>query len=157
MLEKGKVAIPLNNGFYLASFYLGAGATFFGEEGNEREAGIVLDNDETLAMTNALIDMVQNENLVVSSPEDAIAMMREGNVNAYFCGTWQAAQTEEILGDNFGVAPLPSMTVDGRKAYRWRCTNIAHRKVCDSKNQCHRADLFRQCKIAEWNLNTKEA
>ena len=73
MLEKGKVAIPLNNGFYLASFYLGAGATFFGEEGNEREAGIVLDNDETLAMTNALIDMVQNENLVVSSPEDAIA------------------------------------------------------------------------------------
>ena len=68
MLEKGKVAIPLNNGFYLASFYLGAGATFFGEEGNEREAGIVLDNDETLAMTNALIDMVQNENLVVSSP-----------------------------------------------------------------------------------------
>ena len=61
MLEKGKVAIPLNNGFYLASIYLGAGATFFGEEGNEREAGIVLDNDETLAMTNALIDMVQNE------------------------------------------------------------------------------------------------
>ena len=115
MLEKGKVAIPLNNGFYLASFYLGAGATFFGEEGNEREAGIVLDNDETLAMTNALIDMVQNENLVVSSPEDAIAMMREGNVNAYFCGTWQAAQTEEILGDNFGVAPLPSMTVDGEE------------------------------------------
>ena len=43
-------------------------------------------------MTNALIDMVQNENLVVSSPEDAISMMREGNVNAYFCGTWQAAQ-----------------------------------------------------------------
>ena len=70
MLEKGKVAIPLNNGFYLASFYLGAGATFFGEE---------------------------------------------GNVNAYFCGTWQAAQTEEILGDNFGVAPLPSMTVDGEE------------------------------------------
>ena len=59
--------------------------------------------------------MVQNENLVVSSPEDAIAMMREGNVNAYFCGTWQAAQTEEILGDNFGVAPLPSMTVDGEE------------------------------------------
>ena len=78
MLEKGKVAIPLNNGFYLASFYLGAGATFFGEEGNEREAGIVLDNDETLAMTNALIDMVQNENLVVSSPEDAIAMTVDG-------------------------------------------------------------------------------
>ena len=70
-------------------------------------------------MTNALIDMVQNENLVVSSPEDAIAMMREGNVNAYFCGTWQAAQTEEILGDNFGVAPLPDV-YKRQHQYRYR-------------------------------------
>lgn len=32
---------------------------------------------------------------------------------------------------------------DGRKAYRWRCTNIAHRKVCDSKRgeqRRHRGD-----------------
>ena len=40
-------------------------------------------------------------------------MMREGNCAAYICGTWQAAQTKEVLGDNFGVAVLPSVMIDG--------------------------------------------
>ena len=113
MLEKGKVAVPLTDGFYMASFYLAAGCDFFGPEGKDRGAGITLDSPESLAMTNYLVDLVGNDNLVVASPADAIAMMREGAVNAYFCGTWQAAQTQEVLGENFGVAPLPSVTIEG--------------------------------------------
>lgn len=113
MLEKGTVAIPLTNGFYNAAFYLGAGCTFFGEDGTDREAGIVLNTEEAIAMTNYLVDLVQNENLIVAEPEDAIAMMREGTVDAYWCGTWQAAQTQEVLGDNFGVCALPSVEIDG--------------------------------------------
>ena len=115
MLQKGKVAIPLTDGFYMSAFYLGAGCTFFGEDGTDRDAGIVLDTDNAVAMTNYLVDLVANDNRVVASPDEAIAMMREGTVNAYWCGTWQAAQTEEILGDNFGVTPLPTVTVDGEK------------------------------------------
>lgn len=115
MLEKGKVAIPITNGFYLAAFYLGAGCEFFGPSGEDREAGIKLDTDEAVAMTNYLVDLVLNDNLVIAEPEDAIAMMREGTVNAYWCGTWQAAQTQELLGENFGIAPLPSVNVDGEE------------------------------------------
>ena len=59
------------------------------------------------------MDLVANPNFTVASPSDAIAMMREGNCNAYVCGTWQAAQTEEVLGENFGVAMLPSVKIDG--------------------------------------------
>lgn len=114
MLEKGRVAIPVTNGFYLAAFYLGAGCTFFGPGGLDREEGIVLDTEDSLAMTNYLIELVKEDNFVSASPEDAISMMREGTVDAYFCGTWQAAQTQEILGENFGVAPLPSVNVDGK-------------------------------------------
>lgn len=113
MLEKGKVALPLTDGFYLSSFYLGAGCSFFGPEGKDRETGIVLNGDNAVAMTDYLVDAVQNSNVVVASPDEAIAMMREGDVNAYMCGTWQAAQTEEILGENFGVAPLPSVLLNG--------------------------------------------
>lgn len=113
MLEKGKVALPLTDGFYLSSFYLGAGCSFFGPEGKDRETGIVLNEDNAVAMTDYLVDAVQNSNVVVASPDEAIAMMREGDVNAYMCGTWQAAQTEEILGENFGVAPLPSVLLNG--------------------------------------------
>ena len=114
MLEKGKVAFPLANGFYNAAFYLANGATFFGEDGRNREAGIQLGGENGTAVTHALIDYVANPNFIVAEPADAIAMMREGNCNAYVCGTWQAAQTEEILGENFGVAILPTATIDGQ-------------------------------------------
>lgn len=111
MLEKGKVAFPLANGFYNAAFYLANGATFFGEDGTDREAGIQLGGENGVAVTHALIDYVANPNFIVAEPADAIAMMREGNCDAYVCGTWQASQTEEILGENYGVAILPTATI----------------------------------------------
>ena len=113
MLEKGKVAFPLANGYYLAAMYLANGCTFFGEDGKDRAAGIQLGGEKGTAVTNALVDLVKNENFIVAEPSDAIGMMREGNCDAYICGTWQAAQTEEVLGENFGVAVLPSMMIDG--------------------------------------------
>ncbi len=124
MLEKGKISVQLDNGFYNACFFLGAGGTFFGEDGMDRESGVKFYSDEGVAMTEYLVDLAKNENFVSVSPEDAISMMREGTVNAYFCGTWQAAQTQEILGDNFGVAPLPSVNVGGTD-YQLRPFNSA--------------------------------
>lgn len=113
MLQKGKIAIPLIDGFYSSAFYLGAGCTFFGDDGRDRDAGIDLSGGNAVAVTEYLVDLVSNENMVVATPSDAIAMMREGNVNAYLCGTWQAEQTKEILGDNFGVAALPNFNLNG--------------------------------------------
>ena len=113
MLEKGKVAFPVENGYYLAAFYLANGGTFFGVDGNDRAAGIQLGGANGVAVTNCLVDLVQNPNFIVAEPDNAIGMMREGTCDAYICGTWQAAQTQEILGDNFGVAILPSVKIDG--------------------------------------------
>ncbi|MDE7171831.1 MAG: extracellular solute-binding protein [Oscillospiraceae bacterium] len=113
MLEKGKVAFPLANGYYLAAFYLANGCTFFGPNGQDRAAGIDLGGDKAVAVTNLLVDLVANPNFIVAEPSDAIGMMREGNCDAYVCGTWQATQTQEVLGENYGVAPLPSVMIDG--------------------------------------------
>lgn len=114
MLEKGKVAYPLNDGYYLAAMYLAANdGAFFGPAGDDREAGITLNDAAAVSVTNTLVDLVADPNFIVASPSDAIAMMREGNCNAYVCGTWQAAQTEEVLGDNYGVAMLPTVKIDG--------------------------------------------
>lgn len=113
MLTKGKVAFPLTNGFYLGAFYQANGCEFFGPDGKDREAGIQVGGEKGIAVTNMLVDLVKNPNFIVAQPEDAIAMMREGNCDAYICGTWQAAQTEEILGENYGVAVVPSVLIDG--------------------------------------------
>ncbi len=113
MLEKGKVAFPLANGYYLAAFYIANGCTFFGEDGSDRSAGIQLGGEKGVAVTDCLVDLVKNPNFIVAEPADAISMMREGNCDAYICGTWQATQTQEILGENFGVAVLPSVKIGG--------------------------------------------
>lgn len=113
MLTKGKVAFPLCNGYYLAAFYLANGCTFFGEDGADREAGIQVGGDKGVAVTNCLVDLVKNDNFIVAEPDAALGMMQENSCNAYVCGTWQAAQTEEVLGENYGVAILPSVKIDG--------------------------------------------
>ena len=74
MLEKGKVSVQLDNGFYNACFFLGVGGTFFGEDGMSRESGVKFYSDEGVAMTEYLIDLAKNENFVSASPEDAISI-----------------------------------------------------------------------------------
>ena len=49
---------PLVNGYYLAAFYLANGCTFFGSNGQGREAGIDLGGNKGVAVTNLLVDLV---------------------------------------------------------------------------------------------------
>lgn len=118
MLEKGKVAIALSNGFYIGAFFTGSGAQFFRNAEDtafDRSVGIVLNKDSNLAMANYLVDLAANSNFVNAEPADAISMMQEGSVNALWSGTWSKADVEAVLGDNMGVAILPSATVDGKE------------------------------------------
>lgn len=44
---------------------------------------------------------------------DIISGMEQGTVAAGFDGSWHSATAMEVLGDNFGVAKLPTIEVDG--------------------------------------------
>ena len=63
MLEKGKVAFPLSNSWYIASFYVANGCTLFGD-GNDEAAGIDFGGDKAVAVTNYLVDLAANPNFV---------------------------------------------------------------------------------------------
>jgi len=139
MLEKGNVAIALSNGFYLGAFFTGSGADFFGED-NEfvREKGIVLNYDENLDMVNYLVDLVKNPNFTNAEPADAISMMQEGSVNALWSGTWSAADVQAVLGDNMGVAALPTANVDGTEV---QLRPFASSKAIGVKSTCENPDV----------------
>lgn len=50
----------------------------------------------------------------VTSADDAAALLKDGKVGALFYGSWSASAFKDALGDeNYGVAELPSVTVDG--------------------------------------------
>ncbi|MBR3350437.1 MAG: extracellular solute-binding protein, partial [Solobacterium sp.] len=62
MLEKGKVAFPIENSWYIASFYVANGCTLFGADGGNADAGIDFSGDKAVAVTDYLVDLVKNPN-----------------------------------------------------------------------------------------------
>ena len=114
MLEKGKVSFPLSNSWYIASFYAANGCTLFGD-GTDESAGIDFGGDKAAAVTNYLIDLAANPNFINDQDGAGMAGLRDGSVNVLFSGTWDAEAVKEALGDNFGVAALPTANIDGNE------------------------------------------
>ena len=107
MLEKGKVAFPLDNSWYIASFYVANGCTMFGENGGDAAAGFDFSGDKAVAVTDYLVDLVANPNFSngdVGTNADA---------KAFFSGTWDYQKALDAYGDNLGIAPAPSFTING--------------------------------------------
>lgn len=114
MLEKGTVAFQLGTGWYFGSFYAAGGATFCGADGSDEAAGVVL-GDKGTAVTKYLVNLVKNPNFVKDDAGSGVAGLRDGSVNAIFSGSWDYATVKEILGDNLGIAQLPTINLDGEE------------------------------------------
>ena len=107
MLGKGKVAFPLDNSWYIASFYVANGCTLFGANGGDAAAGFDFSGDKAVAVTNYLVDLIANPNFSngdVGTNADA---------KAFFSGTWDYQKALDAYGDNLGIAAAPSITIDG--------------------------------------------
>lgn len=112
MLEKGKVSFPLNNSWYIQAFYVANGCTLFGD-GTDAAAGIDFGGDKAAAATDYLVDLAANPNFINDKDGAGLSGLRDGSVNAIFSGTWDAEAVKEALGDNFGVAALPTANIGG--------------------------------------------
>ena len=114
MLSKGVVSFPFTNSWYLPAFYFGNGCTLFGD-GTQEELGADFGGDNAVEVTNYLIDLYNNPNFVVDADGSGLAGMRDGSIKAMFTGSWDAAALKETLGDNMGVAALPTFTLNGEE------------------------------------------
>ncbi len=114
MLSKAKVAFPLTNSWYIASFYVGNGCTLFGD-GYDESAGIDFGGDKAVAVTDYLVDLAANPNFMNDESGSGIAGLKDGTVGAMFTGSWDAANIKKALGDNFGVAACPTFTLNGEE------------------------------------------
>lgn len=114
MLEKGVVSFPFTNSWYLPAFYFGNGCTLFGD-GTQEELGASFGGEAGAEVTDYLIDLYNNPNFVVDADGSGMAGLRDGSINAIFTGSWDAASIKEILGDNMGVAALPTFTLNGEE------------------------------------------
>lgn len=113
MLEKGKVSFPLTNSWYIASFYVANGCTLFGEDGTDEAAGVDFSGEKGAQVTDYLVDLAANPNFTNDADGAGLSGLRDGSINAIFSGSWDAAAVQEALGENYGVAALPTVTING--------------------------------------------
>lgn len=114
MLEKGVVSFPFTNSWYLPAFYVGNGCTLFGD-GTDESAGVDFGGENAVEVTNYLVDLVAHPNFKVDADGSGMAGMRDGSIQAIFTGSWDADAIKTILGDNMGVAALPTFTLNGEE------------------------------------------
>ena len=120
MLEKGKVAFPITNSWYIWSFYAAAGGTLFGDKGVDAAAGIQL-GDKATDVTKYLVNLAANPNFINDGSGEGLGGLRDGSVAAMFSGTWDAVSVQEALTDadgvcHMGVAQLPTIKLNGEDA-----------------------------------------
>lgn len=113
MLEKGVVAFPTMNSWYLGSFFFANGATTFGPNGIDAEAGVQFGEDNGVAALNAILEMVANPNYRTDDAGLGNSGMKSGEVSAYFSGSWEYDGLVEALGDKLGACQLPTVTIGG--------------------------------------------
>lgn len=115
MLGKGVVSFPLANSWYLASFFVANGCSLFGADGLDEAAGIDFSGDKAVAVTNYLVDLVANKNFVLDDAGAGMAGLTDGSVSAVFSGSWDYNNAKTALGDNLGIAQLPTVTINGEQ------------------------------------------
>lgn len=112
MLEKGSVAFPFTNSWYLPAFYIGNGCTLFGN-GTQEDKGVDFGGENAVEVTEYLVDLAANPNFKIDADGSGLAGLRDGSISAIFSGSWDANAVSEALGENMGVAALPTYTLNG--------------------------------------------
>ena len=105
------VMFPLSNSWFIPAFYYGVGGTMFGADGTDGSLGCDFNDEKGLAVSNYLVDLAANPKFGNQSNEEAgkaIALFEEGKLGAFFTGSWDRANIEAALGENFACAALPS-------------------------------------------------
>ena len=104
-------SMDLDNGWYSSAFFFGAGCTLFGEDGTDPKQ-CDFNNEKGVLVGDYLLDLCTNPKAKNQDDALLLASFKEGKLGASLTGTWNAAALKEFLGDNFGVATVPAITLE---------------------------------------------
>ena len=119
MMEKAatagkKVSMDVANGWYLYSFYAGAGLNL-----NLADDGVntVCNWNEAPGadVTQAVIDICKNPGFIALKDDEFTGKLKDGTLVAGVNGTWRANDAAEVWGDNYAACKLPTYTLNGEQ------------------------------------------
>ncbi len=100
-------------GWKLGAYYYGAGLSIFGEDGSNLEAGVDWNNATGVAVTNYLIDLINNPKCAFDGEISVSELAEDHRIGAWFTGSWDYDLYKGILGDDLGLATIPTFNPDG--------------------------------------------
>ena len=109
-----KVSMDVANGWYLYSFYAGAGLNLsLADDG----VNTVCNWNEAPGadVTQAVIDICKNPGFIALKDEEFTGKLKDGTLVAGVNGTWRANDAAEVWGDNYAACKLPTYTLNGEQ------------------------------------------
>lgn len=100
-------------GWKLGAYYYGAGLSIFGPDGSDLEAGVDWNNATGVAVTNYLIDLIHNPKCAYDGEISVSELAGDHRIGAWFDGSWNYDLYKGILGDDLGLAVIPTFNPDG--------------------------------------------
>lgn len=100
-------------GWKLGAYYYGAGLSVFGADGSDLSAGVDWNNETGIAVTNYLIDLINNPKCAYDGEIAVSELIAEHRLGAWFDGSWNYDMYKEALGDDMGIAVIPTFNYDG--------------------------------------------
>lgn len=102
-----------SGGWKLGAYYYGAGLTVFGPEGNDLAAGVNWNNETGIAVTNYLIDLINNPKCAYDGEISVTELIEDHRLGVWFDGSWNYDTYKNILGDDMGIGVIPTFNPDG--------------------------------------------
>ena len=142
-----KVLMDVSDGWYLASFFLGAGCTIGVDENGKQTCNFNNENgvkagEAIKAFTANKAFMTGDNNILTGGMGDTIC--------AGVSGTWNAEAIQDKLGDHYAATKLPTFTMDGKQVQMGR---FAGYKMVGINSQTKQP--VEAMKLAEWLTNEK--
>ncbi len=100
-------------GWKLGAWYYGAGLHIYGESQSDYAAGTNWNNATGVAVTNYLIDLINNPKCAYADEVNVSELAAEHRIGAWFDGSWNYNLYKDALGDNLGLAKIPTFNPDG--------------------------------------------
>ena len=102
-----------SGGWKLGAWYYGAGLSVFGADGSDLSAGVNWNNATGLAVTNYLIDLINNPKCAYDGEIAVSELIADHRLGAWFDGSWNYDLYHDALGDDLGLAVIPTFNPDG--------------------------------------------
>lgn len=113
-----KVAMDFSSGWYLYSFFKGAGLNVeINEDGvtNSCDWNNTQGEYKGIDVAQAMCDIISNPGFLNCGDEDFVKGANEGTIIAGINGAWNAKNMENAYGDNYAATKLPVYTVAGNQ------------------------------------------